>query len=449
MLKTKLDCESEARFMKQKLARELLQFIRRSPSCYHVIAGFEALLEEAGYTPLREEEKWSIVPGGRYYVTRNGSSLIAFRTPETLEGGFMMAAAHSDSPTFKLKAQAEKTAGQYVQLSTEKYGGMLMSTWLDRPLSVAGRVLARQGDAIETRLVDIDRDLLVIPNVAIHMDRTANDGKKYLANIDTLPLLGGPSAKGSLLPLVAESAGVAPEAVLDHDLFLYCRENGTLLGAEEGYILSPKLDDLECAYGCMRGFLQAEDSNGIPVCCVFDNEEVGSSTKQGAASAFLRDTLRRIVRGLGLDEEAYQSMLARSFLVSADNAHAQHPNHPEYADSGNCPYLNQGIVVKYNANQRYTTDGVSGAIFRSVCREVEVPVQVFANRSDLGGGSTLGSIANTMVPVNTVDIGLPQLAMHSAVETAGVEDLYSLVRAMTCYYGKTLCKEAAGVYRLK
>lgn len=199
----------------------------------------------------------------------------------------------------------------------------------------------------------------------------------------------------------------------------------------------------------MKGFLQAEASESIPVCCVFDNEEVGSSTKQGAASAFLRDTLRRIVRCLGMEEEAYQMLLARSFLVSADNAHAQHPNHPELADGGNCPYMNEGVVIKYNANQHYTTDGVSDAIFRSVCKEADVPVQVFANRSDMAGGGTLGSIANTMVPVNTVDIGLPQLAMHSAVETAGVDDLSSLVQAMTCYYGKTLCREQSGVYRLK
>ena len=323
--------------MKQALARELLRFIRKSPSCYHVIANLEELLQQAGYQALREEEPWSIGPGGRYYVVRNGSSILAFRTPERLTGGYMLAAAHSDSPTFKLKEQPEKlSAGHYVQLSTEKYGGMLMGTWLDRPLSVAGRVLVRREGKLELRLVDIDRDLLVIPNVAIHMDRTANDGKKYLANVDTLPLLGGVSAQGGFYKLLAESAGVRAEDILGHDLFLYCRESGTLLGPEEEYILSPKLDDLECAYGCMQGFLQAEPSESIPVCCVFDNEEVGSETKQGAASPFLRDTLRRLARGLGLDEEAHQAMLARSFLVSADNAHAQHPNHPEYSDSGNC-----------------------------------------------------------------------------------------------------------------
>ena len=436
--------------MKQALARELLRFIRKSTSCYHVIANLEELLQQAGYQALREEAPWVIGPGGKYYVVRNGSSLLAFRTPEKLTGGYMLAAAHSDSPTFKLKEQPEKlSAGHYVQLSTEKYGGMLMGTWLDRPLSAAGRVLVRQGEKLAVRLVDIDRDLLVIPNVAIHMDRTANDGKKYLANVDTLPLLGGVSAQGGFRKLLAESAGVRAEDILGHDLFLYCRESGTLLGPEEEYILSPKLDDLECAYGCVQGFLQAEPSESIPVCCVFDNEEVGSETKQGAASPFLRDTLRRIARGLGLDEEAHQAMLARSFLVSADNAHAQHPNHPEYSDSGNCPFLNEGIVIKFNANQRYATDGISCALFREVCRQADAPVQVYANRSDLAGGSTLGSIANTKVPVNTVDIGLPQLAMHSAVETAGVEDLFSLVRAMTCYFSKTLVKEPAGVYCLK
>ena len=429
--------------MDQTLARELLDFIAASPSTFHVIDNFADMLRKAGCRELREEEPWTLEPGQRYFLTRNGSTLAAFRVPRELRGGFALAAAHSDSPTFKLKENPQRTAaGHYTQLCCEKYGGMLMSTWFDRPLSAAGRVLVRTGDGVETRLVNIDRDLAVIPNVAIHMNRAANDGMKYQANVDTYPLLGSAECGPGILALAAESAGAAEEDIVGHDLFLYCREKGTIFGAQEEYILSPKLDDLECAFALMKGFLSAEESGSLPVCCIFDNEEVGSGTRQGAASTLLRDTLRRIALGLGLGEERYLAMLAGSFLVSADNAHAQHPNHPEYSDSDNCPWPNGGVVIKYNANVRYATDGVSAAVFREICREAGVPVQRYANRSDLPGGSTLGSIAGTLVPVSTVDIGLAQLAMHSAVETGGVADLEYLVRAMEAYFSRTLALRA-------
>ena len=433
--------------MQHAPARELLHFIKNSPTCYHVTENIRQKLLANGYTELSERERWEVAPGGKYFVRRNGSSTIAFRVPETLTGGFAMAAAHSDSPTFRLKEHPDRRSAHYVQLSTEKYGGMLMSTWFDRPLSVAGRVFVRANGEIVEKLVSVDRDLLVIPNVAIHMNRTANDGMKYLANIDTLPLLGGKES-GGILPIVAKAAGVAESGILGSDLFLYCRGEGTLLGENEEYILSPKLDDLECACGCLEGFLAAKESGNIAVCCIFDNEEVGSSTKQGAGSTFLRDTLRRIALCLGKDEQELQMMLARSFLVSADNAHAMHPNHPEFSDSQNCPQLGGGVVVKYNANQHYTTDAVSSAIFRSICADAGVPVQTYANRSDLPGGSTLGSIANMQVSLNTVDIGLAQLAMHSAYETASTADLDSLIGAMTAFYGRSLRAERGAAYLL-
>ena len=429
----------------KNLAKELTAFIQSSPSCYHVTSNFAAMLKQSGYVELQEQEKWEIIPGGKYYVTRNGSSLLAFRIPAEVKGGFLMAAAHSDSPAFKIKENPEHPAlGHYVQLNTEKYGGMLMSTWFDRPLSVAGRVLVEEEGGIALKTVCVDRDLLVIPSVAIHMNRAANDGMKFQANVDTYPLFGDEKAAGGFMAAVAEAAGVEKEKILGHDLFLYCRQNGTLVGDKGQFVHSPKLDDVECAWGLMRGFLAAEEGGCIPVCCVFDNEEVGSETKQGAASTFLRDTLRRIVLGLGGNEEQLLTMLAKSFLVSADNAHARHPNHPEYADGDNTPFMNEGIVIKYNANQRYATDGVSAAVFRAVCKAAGVPLQVYANRSDLPGGGTLGSIANTHVPVSTVDIGLAQLAMHSVCETAGVQDLLWLEQAMTCYFGKTLDKQGSG-----
>ena len=418
--------------------KQLIDFISASPSAYHAVENVRRELDAAGYTELFEGDDWSVTAPGKYYVRRNGSSIIALRLPKPDFRGFMVMAAHSDSPSFKIKWNSDvKAAGMYTMLNVEKYGGMLMSTWFDRPLSVAGRIFVRENGGIAEKLVNVDRDLLVIPNVAIHMNRTVNDGMKYMANVDTLPLLGGKDS-GGILPIVAKAADVAENDIRGSDLFLYCRGEGTLLGENEEYILSPKLDDLECACGCLEGFLAAKESGNIAVCCIFDNEEVGSSTKQGAGSTFLRDTLRRIALCLGKDEQDFQMMLARSFLVSADNAHAQHPNHGEYADPDNCPYMNDGVVIKFNANQRYATDGRSCAVFRSVCERAGVPVQVMSNRSDLPGGSTLGSISDTLVPVSTVDIGLPQLAMHSSWETAGVQDYEFLVRVMTEYYSGAL-----------
>ena len=416
---------------------QLLDFIEKSPSVFHIIENFAAALRGAGYTALRERERWQLSPGGKYYVVRGGSSVIAFRVPVGERWiGFRLAAAHSDSPCFRLKYNPELCGNGYLRLNTEKYGGMLMSTWFDRPLSVAGRVLVEEDGGLVSRLVNLDRDLLVIPSVAIHMNRGANDGVKLSANVDTLPLAGGEDAAGCLRAMLAEAAGTTEERLADGDLYLYCRGRGTVLGAKGEYLHAPKLDDLECAWGCMHGFLAGEDkqTGAVPVCCVFNNEEVGSETKQGAGSLFLRDTLRRICAAFGRDEADLLALLAESFLVSADNAHAVHPNHPEYADAGNSPRMNGGVVIKYNASQRYATDGVSAAMFRSVCTAAGVPVQVFANRSDLAGGSTLGSIADTLLPVPTVDIGLAQLAMHSAAETAGAEDLRYLTQAMRAYY---------------
>ena len=414
----------------QKTAKEMLDFIEKSPTCFHAVVNIGAMLEEAGYVRLRENEEWKLVKGGKYYTERNDSSVIAFAVPTGTVKGFHMAAAHSDSPCFKVKEKPELTVeDHYMRLNTEKYGGMLMATWFDRPLSVAGRLFVRENGAIAEKLVNVDRDLLVIPSVAIHMNRNANDGMKNQANIDTVPLFSAEDPDAAILPLAAAAAGVRPEDVLGQDLFLYCRGCGTVLGAHGEYILSPKLDDLACVWGCTEGFLSAGDSGSLPVLCIFDNEEVGSATKQGAASTFLRDTLRRISLALGQDEEAFQTTLARSFLVSADNAHAIHPDHPEYADRGNCPRMNGGVVIKFNANQRYATDGRSCAVFRAACAEAGVPVQLMANRSDLPGGSTLGSIAGTLVPVSTVDIGLAQLAMHSSWETMGAQDCAYLAAA--------------------
>ena len=421
-------------------AKALAQFLDSSPSSYHAVENLRKMLENAGYTRLFPQEAWNIAPGGKYYILRNGSAILAFRVPEGEVKGFMMAASHSDRPTFKIKENPEaEAAGSYLRLGVEPYGGMLMASWLDRPLSVAGRVLARTERGVESRLVNLDRDLCLIPNVAIHMNREANKGYAFNPAVDLLPLYGPLSQKGTFAKLVAEAAGAAPGDILGSDLYLYVRQKATLWG---DYISAQGLDDLQCAFGTMTGFLEAAAGESIPLCCVFDNEEVGSGTWQGADSDLLRDTLGRICAGLGLD---YGRMLAGSFLVSADNAHAVHPNHPEYADPGNRPVLNGGIVLKFNAAQRYATDGLAAALFRSVCRQAGVPVQTFCNRADLPGGSTLGHISTAQVSVPTADIGLPQLAMHSAYETAGAADTDDLISAMRTFFAMSLTGTEAGL----
>lgn len=428
----------------------LFEFIQSSPTPYHAVDTISKMLCENGFSELKEGKRWSLVPGGKYFVTRNRSSVLAFVLPaDGSYNGFQIVASHCDSPTFKIKSNAEIVVRkEYVQLNTERYGGMLCAPWMDRPLSVAGRVLVQEENGVSTRLVNVDKDMLLIPNVAIHMNRTANDGLKYNAQVDMLPLYGDGSASGGFMKEIAAAAGVEEEKILDTDLFLYNRQPGTVWGANGEFISSPKLDDLECAYTSLKAFLTCEPAalKSIPMCCVFDNEEVGSSTKQGADSTFLYDTLRRITLGLGKDEEELYTAIAASVMLSADNAHAVHPNHPEYTDPTNQVFMNKGIVVKYNANQKYTTDAVSGAIFRSICKKAEVPTQTFFNRSDMLGGSTLGNISNSHVSLNTIDIGLPQLAMHSSYETAGAKDVDYMIDGIAAFFKSSVTTEQDGEY---
>lgn len=425
----------EENFMYRETAEQLLAFIEKSPSCFHAIKNMKDILLAEGFAQLREEDKWEIVNGGKYFVTRNDSSIVAFTIPETGAFGYRIMASHSDSPTFKIKENPEMEVDKkYVKLNVERYGGMLCAPWFDRPLSVAGRVIVKEGDAFVTKFVDVDRDLLMIPNLAIHMNREVNDGYKYNAQVDMLPLYGDISSKDTFMKSIAEAAGVKEEDILGHDIFLYNRVKGSIWGANEEFVSSSRLDDLQCAFSSLQGFLKGEKKEYAAVHCVLDNEEVGSGTKQGAASTFLYDTLVRINECLGLSYEEYLRALAKSFMLSADNAHAVHPNHKEVADPVNRPYMNEGIVIKHSANQKYCTDGVSAAVFKDLCREAGVPFQIFTNRSDMLGGSTLGNISNTKVALNAVDIGLPQLAMHSPYETAGVKDTYYLIQAAEKFF---------------
>lgn len=425
--------------------QKLFRFLDESPTCYHAAANAKAALTAVGAVELRESEQWKLEKGTLYVVERGDSALVAFRVPEGPFHGFLMAAAHSDSPTFKVRETAEAaSAGNTLRLSVEPYGGGVWRGWLDRPLSVAGRVVIRQGDRLVSRLVNIDRDLLVIPGVAIHMDRSVNKGAELNPAVDLLPLLGCGKEPGAFRKLIAEAAGVREEHLLSTELFLYPRTKAVQTGLNGEFIVSPRLDDLQCVFGCLEGFLAAKPGGSLPVLAVFNNEEVGSNTRQGADSTFLTDVLERIAHGCGLDSEAWKAATANSFMVSADNAHAIHPAHPEYADKGEFPVLGGGIVIKYNANQRYTTDAVSGAVFQAICQEAGVPVQRYSNRADLPGGSTLGNISTAHLSVPTVDIGLPQLAMHSVCETAGAADTDYLVKAMTAYFSGDFHRDRDG-----
>ena len=434
----------------KKLNRKLMDFLDHSVNAFFAVENMREILLKEGFHPLYEGEDWQLESGEKYFVTRNDSALIAFVLPKKPIKGFQMMASHSDSPVFKVKTDPEIEVDKaYIQLNVEKYGGMICSPWLDRPLSVAGRVLLRTSKGVETRLLNIDRDLLIIPNLAIHMNREVNDGYKFNAQKDMLPLFSTEEGKGGFRKIVAEALSVKEECILDWDLFLYNRQKATFLGAEEEFIGSGRLDDLQCAFASLQGILSAKPKDSVAVHCVYDNEEVGSGTKQGAGSTFLKDVLHRILAAFQGGEEEFIKALQNSFLISADNAHAVHPSHLDKADPVNRPYMNRGIVLKYSANQKYTTDAVSGAVFKSFCEKAKVPFQCFTNRSDMLGGSTLGNISNSQVALNTVDIGLAQLSMHSPFETAGVLDSYYLVEVAKLFYSSSILGRGDGKLEIR
>lgn len=429
--------------MYKEISKELLSFIEKSPSCFHAIHSIKEELDENNFIELFESKKWNLEKGGNYYVIRNSSSIIAFKIGKNLENySHNIIASHSDSPSFKIKENYEiKTTNKYIQLNTEKYGGMIYSTWMDRPLSVAGRVIINRENEFCTKLVNVDRDLLLIPNVAIHMNKEVNTGMKYNEQVDMLPLFGTfESEKDNFMDIIAESVGAEKDNIIASDLFLYNRMKPSVWGNENEFISSPKLDDLQCAFSSLKAFVEGSNTKSINVYCCFDNEEVGSGTKQGAASTFLEDTLSRTSENLGKTREEYLCALASSMLLSADNAHAVHPNHQELSDPTNRVYMNEGVVIKYNANQKYTTDALSAALFKSYCKKADVPYQIYTNRSDMPGGSTLGNIASTQVSISMVDIGLAQLAMHSSYETAGIKDTYYMIKVMKEFYSSHIEK---------
>ncbi len=415
---------------------ELVKFINESPTAFHCVDTVKLKLGKEGYTELPEASSWELKPGKSYYTVRNSSSLIAFSIPEENPfAGFHVFSAHSDSPCFRIKENPEMVfEGNLVRLNVEKYGGMILSSWLDRPLSIAGRVVFQNGERLKEKLINIDRDLCVIPNVAPHMDPEINSGKKYSAQNDMLPLFGDFSSAGKFDDLIAQEAGVQADDILGKDLFLYAREKGTFVGRDKELLLSPRLDDQACVFAGLRGLTNSKASRYVKVLAVFDNEEVGSGTKQGADSSFLEDVLVRICEAFSLSGSEYIRLISESFNISADNAHAVHPAMPSKADPTSRPYINRGVVLKFSGNQKYTTDAYSAAYIRKLAKDAGIILQNYSNNSDVAGGSTLGNISTSHVSMKTADIGLGQLAMHSSVETMGTKDYTDMVRLVEKYF---------------
>lgn len=429
--------------------RELFHFIENSPSCFHAVASTSDILSKHGFTELMENNIWKLEKGKSYFVRRNDSAIIAFKIPENDFKNFQIIASHSDSPTFKLKENPEmKTAGHYTKLNVERYGGMICSPWFDRPLSIAGKVMVRQGNQFTSRLINLDQDLVMIVNLAIHMNRNINDGYSFNPQKDLLPIFGSECADGALLDLIANTLNVSKESIVGTELYLYNRMKGCIWGANREFISAPKLDDLQCAFSSVNALVQSNNNTNVSVCAILDNEEVGSGTKQGARSPFLSDVLKRISIAFGKSDEEHFASLASSFLVSADNGHAIHPNYEEKCDPVNKPYLGGGVLIKFAGNQSYTTDSVSYALFRSILDDEKIPYQLFFNRSDQPGGSTLGNLSTSHVAINSVDIGVAQLAMHSPYETGSIKDTLQLTNAMTAFYQHTILSDGNGCYTI-
>ena len=427
----------------QEFAKKLMDFIDASHSQFHATKKVEEILIKEGFEKVDFQDKWELKKEGKYYVTKNSSAIIAFiiGKGEIEEDGFKLVGAHTDSPTFRIKPDPEMTVeGKYLKLNTEVYGGPILNTWFDRPLSMAGRVSIKTENPLKPKelLVDIEKPIMIIPNLSIHMHKGVNDGLKINPQTETLPLLATINDKfekdNFLLGLIAENLDVKVEDVLDFELFLYDVEKGSLVGLNEEFISIGRLDDLAMVHAGLYGIIDSKVNNATNVLVCFDNEEVGSSTKQGAASPMLRTVLERIAIAMGKDREDYYRALSNSFLISADQAHALHPNYTEKQDPTSRPVVNGGPAIKIAANQSYTTDSSSSAVYEGICKSANVPVQKFVNRSDSRGGSTIGPISSTQLDIKSVDIGNPILSMHSVKELGGVFDHYYTYESFKEFY---------------
>ncbi|WP_202708951.1 M18 family aminopeptidase [Sporosalibacterium faouarense] len=425
-----------------EFAEELIDFIYDSPSSFHAVKNTKSILTNKGFNELKLRGKWKIEKGGKYFVTKNDSALIAFvvGNGEIEEEGFKLIAGHTDAPGFSIKPNPEMTENGYLKLNTEVYGGPILNTWMDRPLSIAGRVSLKTDNLLypESRLVNIEKPILIIPNIAIHMNKKLNEGIELNKQKDTIPMLGLISEEfekeNFLIKLLAEELQVNVEDIIDFDLNLYEYEKGCIIGLNNEFISTGKLDDLAMVHAGITALVDSEPVKATNVMICFDNEEIGSRTKQGAGSPMVRNILERIVNALGKDKEDFYRALYSSFIISADMAHPVHPNAPEKHDPVNRPRINQGPIIKINANQAYTTDSDSNTVYEMVCKKAGVPVQKFVNRSDVRGGSTIGPISSTQMDIRSVDIGNPMLAMHSIRELGGVLDHYYIRKSFDEFF---------------
>lgn len=398
------------------------------------------MLIEKGFNELYENETWTdLKEDGKYFVVRNDSSLIAFKMSEKHQNvGFNIVSAHTDSPSFYIKPNPDMFDGNYMKLNISGYGGMLNYTWLDRPLSLSGRIVTLTNGIYEKQLVNVQKDLLIIPSQAIHINRDVNEKNLLNHQIDMLPVLSLGNDK-KLEDIIRENSlqsGKEIDKICDYDLFLYNRESSKSIGLNEELILAPRLDDLASLFPAFVGFIESNNTNSINLFCAFNNEEIGRLTQQGASSTFLIDTLTRISEASNIN---LLTALSNTFIVSADNAHAIHLNAPSKSDPTNKVLLNNGVVIKHHIN--YTTDAVTSSLFKGICEFAEVPYQDFACRSDMRCGATLGGISQSHVGVDSIDIGLPQLAMHSISETIGSKDVLYMYKALLEFYNSTINKE--------
>lgn len=429
------------------IENKFMKFINETPNAYYCVENLRQRLVAEGVVELYENEVWNLEEDGKYFVVRNDSSLISFKMSGKKEKlGFNIVSAHTDSPSFSIKPNPDMYDGNYLKFNVSGYGGMLNYSWLDRPLSLAGRVVTLNDGVYEKHLVNIDKDLLIIPSQAIHMNREANEKNALNHQVDMLPVasLNGDKKLEDIIRDGLLASGIAADKICDFDLYLYNRDNAKYIGLDNEFILAPRLDDLASLYPAYEGFIESDNSNSINVLCAFNNEEIGSLTPQGADSTFLFDTLSRITSAIDID---MLTALSNSFIISADNAHALHPAAAAKSDPTNKVYLNKGVVVKHHIN--YTTDAVTSTLFKGICDYANVPVQDFACRSDMRCGATLGGISQSHVAVDSVDIGLPQLAMHSANETIGSKDVLHMYKALLEFYNSTIIKERSGIRILR
>jgi aspartyl aminopeptidase len=419
-------------------AQELISFLDCSPTQFHVVQNVSSILEKQGFKSLNLSENWELKEGERYYVTQNGSSLFAFIYNK--KSGINMIAAHTDSPGFRIKPDPEIMGNGYIKLNVEMYGGAIVNTWMDRPLGLAGRVILKGEDSFHplVKNINIERALLTIPNLAIHLNPTINKGYEYNNQSDLQPILHLISEnfekEGLIVQLLSDELGVDKDAILDFELYLTTIEKGCFVGLEQEMISARKIDDCAMVHAGLSALCELENSDNASTAmlCLFDSEEIGSETRSGAGSPILARIIKRIV---GNEPHAYDRCVENSFLISADMAHAIHPNQASKHDPVLQPKMNKGVVVKYAANGSYTTDALSAAVIKDIANKAEVKLQYFANRSDMRGGSTLGRVSIAHVDVKSVDLGNPMLAMHSCRELCGVEDHLEIKKLFMAYMG--------------